>query len=71
MSVRERTSGDDEVGFDGRCGLAAAFGREDGGDPRWRRTIDGRSVHFHSGAVRVASYLFSGRIRRALAAERG
>lgn len=55
--------------FDGRCGLAAAFGREEAGDRRWRRVIDGRTVQFHSRAVRLTSLLFTGRIRRAVAAD--
>lgn len=71
MSDPNRTSEqpEDPVGFDGACGLAVAFGRRDRGHPRWRRTIDGTQVQFQSGSVRAASYLFTGRIRRALAAE--
>ncbi|QZY29434.1 hypothetical protein [Nocardioides coralli] len=60
----------DGVGLDGRCGLAAVFGRADSGDPRWHRTIDGTTVHFHSRAVRLTSYLVTGRIRRLLHEER-
>lgn len=61
--------GTSPAAFGGSCGLAAALGREDAGHPRWQRTIDGRRVHFHSGLVRVVSYAFTGRIRRALAAD--
>lgn len=60
----------DPVAFDGACGLGAAFGRTEEADPSQTRTIDGRTVRFQSGAARLTSHLFTGRIRRAMASSR-
>lgn len=56
------------LAFDGQCGVAVSLGRSDAGSPDATRVIDGHTVQFRDKNVRMLSHLFTGRIRKKLAA---
>lgn len=58
---------DQQLAFDGHCGLAAAVGRRESADSKVTRVIDGRTVAFQGRAARLTSHLLTGKIRKALA----